>query len=111
MSNSVFGLLRELIQNVSLDDEEAALEQIAQRVVDQGMGAAAIVMLETAKPMGFLGGQAAIMATPLLGGFVPPERIERYAELFSDRQFIERLVNRVEAMEAERAGDRPEPNE
>lgn len=95
-----------LIRNVSLDDEEGALEEIAQRVVAEGMGTAAILFLETSKPLSFLGGQAAIVATPFIGGFIEPARIERYAALFSDRAFIERLIQRIEELENARAGKR-----
>lgn len=107
----MFGLFRDLIRDVSLEDKEAALEEIAQRVVREGMAAPAIVFLETAKPISFMTGQAAIVATPLLGGFIEPMRLERYADLFSDREFIERLIRRIEELEAERAGARKDKGE
>jgi len=107
----MFRSLRDLMQNVSLDDEEGAIEEISQRVVREGMGTAAIVFLESAKPVSFLGGQAAIAATPLLGGFIEPMRLERYATLFSSRDFIERLIRRIEDLEAERAGVRKKKSE
>lgn len=102
---------RDLLKNVSLDDEDAAVEEIAQRVVHDGMGTAAIAFLESAKPMSFLGGQAAIFATPLLGAFIDPTRLEGYADLFSNRDFIERLICRIEDLEAERAGARKKQGE
>lgn len=86
-------------------DEPTLIEEIAQRVVREGMAPAAIVFLESSKPVSFITGQAAIVATPILGGFVEPRRIERYAELFSSRAFIERLIQRIEQLEDERAGD------
>lgn len=96
--------LIDLIKNVPLEDEEIAVEQIAQRMVEQGMGTATILFLETSKPIGFIAGQAALAASPFIGGFIPPQRIERYSELFSDRAFIERIIVRVEELESERAG-------
>jgi len=100
----MFRNLRDIMQNLSSNDPDAALEEIAQRVVREGMGTAMILFLESAKPMGFLAGQAAIMATPLLGGFIEPMRLEKYANLLSDRDFIERLIRRIEELEAEQAG-------
>lgn len=107
----MFRSIRDLIQNVPLDDEETAIEEIAQRVVREGMGTAAIVFLESTKPISFLTGQAAIFATPIIGGFIEPFRLERYANLFSDRSFIERLIRRIEELESDRAGAKADKGE
>lgn len=102
----MLGRWQELLRNIPLDDEDAAVEEIAQRVVREGMGTAVILFLESSKPVSFLAGQAAIVATSLLGGFIEPMRLERYADLFSDRRFIERLILRIEDLENARAGTR-----
>jgi len=108
----MFRRLQQLFQSVPLEDEDAAVEEIAQRVVREGMGAAAIIFLETSKPVSFLAGQAAIFATPLVGGFIEPMRLERYADLFSRRDFVERVIRRIEELENERAaGKSPQPDE
>ncbi|MHB9133277.1 MAG: hypothetical protein ACYDBB_19580 [Armatimonadota bacterium] len=107
----MFGDFRRLLQNLPVDDENAALEEVAQRIVREGMSTAAIIFLESSKPLSFMTGQAAIAATPLLGSFIEPLRLERYATLFSDRNFIERLIRRIEELEAERAGDPPAKGE
>jgi len=86
-------------------DEGEIIDEVARRVVREGMGAAAIVFLESSKPVSFLGGQAALAATPVLGGFIEPARLERYADLFSSRAFIERLIQRIEELEEEREGE------
>ncbi len=107
----MFRNFRDLLHEVNIDDEQAAIDDIAQRVVREGMGTATIVFLESIKPVSFLGGQAAIMATPLLGGFIAPLRLEKYAALFSNRDFIERLIRRIEELEADRAGEPPPQGE
>lgn len=91
--------MRDWLRNLPVEDENAALEEIAQRIIRAGLGAAAIVFLESAKPFGFIAGQTAIAATPLLGGFIEPLRLERYAGLFGNRDFIERLIRRIEELE------------
>jgi hypothetical protein len=97
---------KNLFQSDPTDKGEVTLiEEIAQRVVREGMASAAVVFLESSKPVSFLTGQAAIVATPLLGGFLGPGRIERYADLFSNRGFIERLIQRIEQLDAENAGE------
>ena len=107
----MFRRLQQLLQSVPLEDEDAAVEEVAQRVVSEGMGAAAIMFLETSKPISFMAGQAAIFATPLIGGFIEPMRLERYADLFSRRDFVERVIRRIEELEAERAAGKRQPRD
>ena len=104
----MFGNFRDLLRTVNLDDEEAALEEIAHRVVNEGMGAAAIMFLESSRPVSFIAGQAAIAATPLIGGFIEPMRLEKYATLFGNRAFVDRLIARIEELENERDDARRE---
>lgn len=101
----MLGMMRDLLTKLPVDDEHAAIEEAANKIVRQGMGPAAILFLETSKPLGFLAGQTALMATPLLAGFIEPMRLEKYAGLMSNRTFIERLIQRIEEIEAEREGN------
>ncbi len=96
----MFRFLHDLMRNVPLERPEEVIEEIATRIVREKMTAPAIVFLESMKPISFLGGQAAIAATPLLGGLIEPMRLERYADYFSDRAFIERLIRRIEELDA-----------
>jgi hypothetical protein len=107
----MFRTIKELLIDLPVEDEDAALEDIAQRLVRQGVGSAAIVLFESLKPVSFLGGQAAIMTTPFLGGFIEPRRLERYATLFGNRAFLERLIQRIEALEAAHEGTAPAKGE
>lgn len=93
-----------VLRTLPLDDTEATLEAVAQHVVKDGFSSAAIIFLESMKPLGFLTGQATICAIPVLGSFVEPMRLERYASLFSDRLFIERLIRRIEELDTAQAG-------
>jgi hypothetical protein len=105
----MFQRWQDWFRNVPDDDEETAIEEIAQRVVREGMASAAIVFLESTKPVSFLAGQAAIFATPFVGGFIEPLRLERYADLFSRRDFVERLIRRIEELEDERLAGKSSP--
>ena len=107
MLRSLMGLL----YNLPVADKDAALEEIAQRIVREHMSSAAIAFFESIKPISFIGSQAMIVATPLVGGFIEPMRLEQYASLFGDREFLERLIQRIEDLESERAGDRPPKGE
>jgi hypothetical protein len=43
---------------------------------------------------------------PFLGAFVGPETVAKYSKLLEDRQNIERLIQRIEELAAEKAEDR-----
>jgi len=103
--------LQELFSDIPEMDDQAAIEEIAQRAVREGIGSAMIIFLESSKPVSFLAGQAAIFATPLIGGFIDPMRLERYADLFSRRDVMERLIRRIEELEDARAKKRRAPSE
>jgi hypothetical protein len=110
----MLGQLRDIVRNLPVENPDAALEQIARRVVQEKLAPAAIVMLESARPVSFIASQAVIMTTPFVGGFIEPLHLERYATLFGDRAFIERLISRIEELESERtdpAGPAPPPGE
>ena len=92
----------------SLSDEERGwLEKIAGRVVARGMAAPAVVMLESAKPLGSLGSQALVFLRPFISLVVPAERVDRMAALLAKRPAIEELLGMIERLDRERRGKGP----
>ena len=87
------------------------IERLARAVVARRLETPTILFLEVNKPLGFLIGQAAIVATPLLGLLVAPHEIEQAAELLGSQQAIEQLIARIEELaheaEAMPSGARP----
>lgn len=98
---------RDFFQQATPNNPEVACEELAQHIVGEGMGSAAIVFLESIKPLGFIAGQSAIFATPMLGGFIDPMKMEQYADLLGDRAFVERLISRIEELEMARGDEKP----
>jgi len=94
-----------VVRDLPVDDENATLEELAQRLVKEKMTAPAILFFETMKPIGFITGQAAIASTPLFGSFISPMRLEKYADLLANRAFVERLIIRIEELEAQKTGE------
>lgn len=94
-----------IVRDLPVEDDNATLEELAQRLVKEEMAAPAILFFETMKPIGFITGQAAIATTPLLGSFISPMRLEKYADLLADRAFVERLIARIEELEAIKTGE------
>lgn len=94
-----------VVRDLPMEDDAATLEELAQRLAKENMTAPAILFFETMKPVGFITGQAAIVSTPLLGSFISPMRLEKYADLLADRAFVERLITRIEELDAQKTGE------
>lgn len=87
-----------------ITDERRAvlLNKIAQKIVDYRMTTVAIVMLESSKPLSFVGSQLMIFLEPFYHAIFPHVEYNEIAALLEERQNIERLVLEVERVEDER---------
>ena len=97
-----------MFTDVEITDEErdGIIEKWAQKVVGRGLEMPAVLFLEMHKPLSFIASQGLIVTMPFLGAFVGPEKVAKYSKLLEDRQNIERLVQRIEELSAEKAEDR-----
>lgn len=55
-----------------------------------------VFFLELAKPVSFLGSQMMLVFSPFLGFFLSQEDISSYAEFFSRRSNVEKLIQNIE---------------
>ncbi|RKX69758.1 hypothetical protein DRP53_07185 [candidate division WOR-3 bacterium] len=83
------------------DRREELIDRIARRVVEMRLGMVAIVMLESAKPISFLGNQAMIFFQPFYRTFFTSPLYDEFASLLEDRENIELLIQRIEKYEEE----------
>jgi hypothetical protein len=90
-------------------DVEQAIEEIASEVVRRKLEAPAILFFEMNRPLAFIGSQALIVATPLLGPLFGPEKMARYSKLLSKRENVEKLIDRIEELSREK--DKKAPKE
>ena len=75
------------------------VEKIAKKVVEIGMEAPAILALETARPLSFIGSQMGrAMIAPWFGifGWGAMTKADNYMEFFEDGKNVEKLVRRIE---------------
>jgi hypothetical protein len=90
----------------------ALLDDLAERIVSRHLETPAVLFLETGKPLAFLAGQSLVLATPLLGAFVPPDRLRRLAGVLDSPDRVEELLACIEARAAARdRGTEPSPAE
>lgn len=81
-------------------EEPDVLEEVARAVVRRGLTAPAILFLESVRPLGFVASQAMLFFGPLLGWVVPRERYDALQRALESRDGVERLLLRIEALDA-----------
>jgi hypothetical protein len=77
------------------------IEKVAAAVVAKGMATPAIFLLESSKPLSFLGSQALHFLEPFVRSLFDTVTYTRVAKALEDRKNVERLLVRVEALEDE----------
>jgi hypothetical protein len=78
------------------------LDRLAKAVVERGMEAPAIILLETVRPLNFLTGQAMLAAWPLVRMAADGEDYREVAESLEDRRMLGNLVARIEQLAFEK---------
>ena len=88
-------------------EDDALFAAVAARVVRMGLAVPAVFFLESVKPLSFLGSQAMIFFEPFVRAFFHLGQYERFARLMEERESVERLLQKIEALdEAERERER-----
>jgi hypothetical protein len=87
---------------VELNTRQAELlEKVAQRVVDLRVSAMAIFLLESTKPLSFLGSQLLVFFNPIIQPIFNFKDYEDVTEMIENRDNIEFLIQRIEGLQAE----------
>ena len=82
----------------------ALIQRVAAEVVRRRMATPALLVLETAKPLSFLGNQALVFLEPMVRAFLPAPDYELFVKLLEDRSRVERLILAIEEGEEARLG-------
>jgi hypothetical protein len=87
-------------------DEEARrrelVDRLAARIVSKRLEGPAVLFLELNKPLAFLLGQAALVASPVLGTLIPMSELEEATQLLGSSEGFEALMTRVEELARQR---------
>lgn len=75
---------------------EQWLDQWAERIHRSGLAVVALPLLEIGRGLGFLAGQALLMAQPVLAGLVDEASINRCVTLLEEPVTLGGLIERVE---------------
>ena len=88
--------------------------EIAKRIWEYGMETAAIMFLETSKPIAYIGaqmGQAVLLPLLNFAGDVPMERGNKYLRVVQSRDNLEKLIQMLEYIAIHEKLPEPEFNE
>ncbi len=86
------------------DGERALVDKLAQFVVRRRMTAPALMALESARPLNFIGSQVLTFFQPLLSLVFNPEDCDRFVALLEKRQSVDLVIDTITQRENERRG-------
>ena len=85
--------------DVSAARREEVLTRIAQKIVDLRLTPVAIVMLESGKPLSFVGSQLMVFFQPIVTAVFPFHQYDEVTALLEDRVNVEALIQKIEKLE------------
>jgi hypothetical protein len=85
--------------DISVERREEILTRIAQKVIDLRLAPVAIVMLESSKPLAFVGSQLMVFLQPIVTSVFPFHQYDEVAALLEERSNVEALIQKIEKLE------------
>ncbi len=82
--------------------------KIARKIVERDMTVPAIMFLEMAKPLSFIGSQALVFLNPVVSLVVSSQEYYRFVRLMDERENVEKLAVAIEEENARAAARRKE---
>ena len=79
--------------------QEELLEKLARRVVTLRVSAMAIFLLESTKPLSFLGSQVLVFFNPIIQSVFNFKDYETVTEMVENRDNIEYLIQKIEQLQ------------
>lgn len=96
---------------IPLERRNEMLERIARKVVDLRLTPVAIILLESSKPLSFVGSQLMVFFQPIITAVFPLRSYDEAAALFEDRENVEGLIRQIERLEDERRDRKVKDNQ
>lgn len=85
------------------DDEVELIERLASLVVSRRMTAPAVMALESARPLSFIGSQALAFFQPMLSVAFGRADMDRLISIFERRDGVDLLLETIQRQEDDRA--------
>lgn len=82
-------------------EEAEAVDRVARFVVRFGLTVPAVLWLESMRPLSFVGSQFMHVLSPSVTSFLPTNEWDALASLLEERNGVEHLITRIEALDRE----------
>ncbi|MDD5582755.1 MAG: hypothetical protein PHS99_06050 [Candidatus Marinimicrobia bacterium] len=82
--------------------KQEIIDKLAHAIVRRGMSVPAVFFMQTFKPMNFIGSQVIVFFGPILESLFPRAEIYEFADFMEERENMELLIERIEAIESEK---------
>lgn len=93
-------------------EDDALLNRIAEGVVRWGMTVPAVFLLESSKPLSFVGSQFLHFLSPIAHSLLDARELDRLAVMLERRETVEELIVRIEQLDDVRsAGEKARRDE
>lgn len=81
------------------NEEKLLIEKVAKIIAERHLTVPAILFLEMAKPLSFVGSSLIAFMGPVLQCVIPPDKTEAFRQLLEDRDNVEFLIQQIEKYE------------
>ena len=88
--------------DVPIERRDALFDKLAKKIVDLRLTPVAVVMLESSKPVSYVGSQLMVFLQPIVTAVFPFRTYDEVTALLEDRANVELFIRRIEAVEDER---------
>ena len=83
---------------------------MAREIVDRGLAAPAMFLLESSKPVSFIASQGLVAIGPFVDAALDVPAYDAFCRMMEKRENVEKLLVRIEQLEEERLS-RPKPQQ
>jgi hypothetical protein len=83
------------------EKQREIIERLATKIVERRLTAPAVLFLESAKPLSFLGNQALVFFQPIVQTVFNFRTYDEITDLLEDRDNVEHLLKKIEELEAQ----------
>jgi len=97
--------------DIPVQRRDEILTRIARKVVDLKLTPVAIVILESGKPLSFVGSQLMVFFQPIVTSLFPFRQYDEVAALLEERSNVESLIQLIERLEDESRNKKPRKHE
>jgi hypothetical protein len=87
---------------ISPEERDLVIDNIAQAVSKRGMETPAILFLEMHKPVSLFASQGLVVSSPLIAPLVGLDNVRIASRLFEKRENVELLIRRIEDFAVEK---------